>query len=61
MFAGYDKLLWLKDALLYRSSLVTRRPAPARPGFYDSHFYRWQVAARDHLKEAKRLLKGMVY
>ena len=61
MFSGYDKFLWLKDALLYRSSLVARQPVPALPGFRKSHFYLWQEAARQHLTEAKRLLRGLVY
>ena len=61
MFSGYDKFLWLKDAVLYRSSLVDQKPVKAKPSFQDSHFYRWQESARDHLKEAKRILKGRVY
>ena len=61
MFAGYDKFLWLKDALLYRSSLVVRQPAPAKSGFHESHFFLWQEAAKEHLREAKRQLKGLVY
>ena len=61
LFTGYDKLLWLKDAVLYRSSIVERKPVTAKPGFNDSSLYKWLESARDHLACAKRILKGIVY
>lgn len=61
MFSGYDKYLWLKDAVLYRSTLVEQKQVKAKPGFFQSQFFRWQESAREHLKEAKRILKGIVY
>ncbi len=61
MFGGYDKYLWLKDAVLYRSSIVEQKPVKSKPLFYESHFYRWQESAREHLRDAKRILKATVY
>ena len=61
LFAGYDKLLWLKDAVLYRSSIIEQRPVKAKPGFFDSDFYKWQESAREHLAEAKSILRETVY
>ncbi len=61
IFAGYDKLLWLKDAVLYHSSIVERKPVTAKPNFYESDFYKWLESARDHLACAKRILKGIAY
>jgi len=61
IFTGYDKLLWLKDAVLYRSSIVERTPVIAKPGFHESDFYKWHESAREHLAEAKRILKGVAY
>ncbi len=53
---GYDKILWLKDEVLYRSKLVKKRPVPARPGFYSSHFYRFNEAAKAQLDAAYEVL-----
>lgn len=49
---GYDKILWLKDEVLYRSKLVKKKTVPARPGFYSSHFYRFNEAAKAQLETA---------
>lgn len=56
MFKGYDKVLWLKDAVLYRSSLVARKPVRALPGFKDSDFAHWLNAAREHLRAAQTII-----
>ena len=61
LFTGYDKLLWLKDAVLYRSSIVERKPVTAKPNFFETDFYKWLESARDHLAFAKRILKGIAY
>jgi hypothetical protein len=61
IFAGYDKLLWLKDAVLYRSSIVERTPVVALPNFFESDFYKWHESARDHLAAAKTILKAVGY
>ena len=58
IFAGYDKLLWLKDALLYRSSIAERTPVKANPQFYESDFYKWLESAGDHLAAAKSIIKA---
>jgi len=61
LFTGYDKLLWLKDAVLYRSSIIERKPVSAKPAFYESNLYKWLESARDHLACAKGILKGIAY
>ena len=55
---GYDKLLWLRDATLFRSSLLKRDTVKAKPNFYESRFYIWQEAAKAHLSVATRILKS---
>ena len=58
-FAAYDKLLWLKDALLYKSELSKKPLLTPKENFSDSHWYRWNEAAREHLKDAKDILKDL--
>lgn len=53
---GYDKILWLKDEVLYRSKLVKKKAVAARPGFYSSHFYRFNEAAKAQLEAAYEVL-----
>lgn len=53
---GYDKLMWLKDQVLYRSKLMRKRPVPAKRNFFSSHFYRFNEAAKAHLEEADGIL-----
>ncbi|MBN2534969.1 MAG: hypothetical protein JXB88_18955 [Spirochaetales bacterium] len=56
---GYDKILWLKDALLYKTQLSQRPVLKARDGFFDTHYYRWNEAAKAHLNTAKTILKDL--
>jgi hypothetical protein len=56
LFQGYSKVLWLRDALLYRSKLVEQRPVPAKPGFTGSHLYQWHEAAKAHRRTATELI-----
>lgn len=49
---GYDKILWLRDEVLYRSKLVKKKAVPALRGFYSSHFYRFNEAAKAQLETA---------
>jgi hypothetical protein len=51
-----DKLLWLKNELFSRARPDLIRPITARPGFYDSHYYHWNQAAREHRGVVKRTL-----
>lgn len=44
--SSIDKLNWLKDELLHKTKVVRRRPVVARAGFFSSHLYRWDRAAR---------------
>ena len=53
---GYDKILWLKDEVLYRSKLVKKRAVPSLPGFFSSHFYRFNEAAKAQLETAHQIL-----
>lgn len=62
MYAGYSRLLWLRDSLLYKNSILTPKQFTARRNFYSSHFYNWHIAAVEHqtcaweiLEELKRL------
>lgn len=52
LFSGYSKLLWLTDALLYRTRLLERNRLTARSYFYKSHLYYWNEAAKAHLRDA---------
>ena len=60
VFTGYDKLLWLRDAALYRSSLLERKSLRAREGFASSNLYRWCEAARAHLAEAEKIIAPLL-
>ena len=59
LFRGYSKLLWLKDAILYRSKLVQRKPLRAYTGFEQSHLYCWHEASIEHRRAAKRILSDL--
>lgn len=48
LFKGYNKVLWLKDEVLYGNALVQRKAKKASPGFYESHLYKWMEAAKAH-------------
>jgi hypothetical protein len=54
-FGGYKMLLWLKDSLLHRTRLLRRDRLKAKGDFYTSHLYRWNEAARAHLREAQAI------
>jgi len=58
-YEGYDKLLWLKDAFLYQSSLVQKEPVHARPGFFERPLFRFCEASREHRKAAQEILKNL--
>ncbi len=55
--SGYDKLIWLKDAVVYRNSRIVEKPRKAREGFYNSHFYRWNAAAREQQQTARDIIR----
>lgn len=58
-YNGYDKILWAKDHLLKKTSLGQPKNLIAKPGFYDSHYYKWTESSRDHRNAAARLLKDL--
>jgi hypothetical protein len=58
-FVGYDKLLWLKDALLFRTQLSRKPVYKARDGFSTTHYYKWNEAAKAHLKAAQSILRDV--
>ncbi|MEW5817042.1 MAG: DUF6765 family protein [Spirochaetota bacterium] len=60
MFEGYSKLLWLKNAVFYRSSLIKDKPIKSKEGFFKSDFYYWNEAAREHLNTAKEILRNLL-
>lgn len=57
LFTGYDKLLWARDTLLYRTSLFKRNRLLAKDSFYQSHIFNWNEAAKSHLKAAQEISK----
>ncbi|MBN1695925.1 MAG: hypothetical protein JW881_00305 [Spirochaetales bacterium] len=59
-FVGYDKLLWAKDAFLHGTKTSGKPALTAKAGFQDSHYYRWNEAAKEHLATARQLLKGII-
>lgn len=59
VFRGYDKMLWLKDQILYESKLAERRPIQAKPGFYRSDYYRFCRAAEAHRGAAKSVISRL--
>jgi hypothetical protein len=59
VFRGYDKMLWLKDQILYESKLAERRPIQAKPGFYRSNYYCFCRAAEAHRTAAKAIISRL--
>ena len=60
MESTMDKLLWLKDELLHRTEILKRQPVKAKPGFYSSNLYRWDVAARAQLSSARTIIADLI-
>ena len=60
IFTGYDKLLWLRNALLYRSTLLKKHSRRAKGDFYQSHFYHWNEAAKAHLQAAREIMGNVI-
>jgi hypothetical protein len=50
-----DKISWLRHELLSRAGYAPQA-VDARPGFEDSHFWRWCEAARDHAAAAAAIM-----
>ncbi len=59
LFRGYSRLLWLRDAVVYRSGLSEKRPVAPRDGFFDSHLYRWHEASKEHRRVAARIISDL--
>jgi len=57
-FVGYDKFLWLKDAILHRTQFAQKPVYKARDGFFDTHYYKWNEAAKAHLADAKKIINN---
>jgi hypothetical protein len=58
-FKNYDKFSWLKDQLLYKTRVFEKPALRPKPGFTDSRWYKWQEAAKAHLKEARAVLADL--
>ena len=52
-----EKLRWFRDEMLERSSLRERTTVKARSGFYESHWYNWMEAAREHRQAVQTLIE----
>lgn len=57
---GYDKISWFKDAFLYRTTLWPKPVFRARENFYESHYYYWNEAAKEHLETAKSIVSHLL-
>ena len=57
--SAYDKLLWIKNEFLHKTRIIAEQPVPARPGFHESHFYKWMKAAASHKKLALSVLSKL--
>ena len=53
-----DKYLWLKHELKNRTGSKRRTVRP-KPGFFNSRYYRWHEAAKEHYAEAVRVLRDL--
>ena len=56
LYRGYAKVLWLRDTLLYRSSLLKKNPVRSRGSFDETRLYKWHEAAVSHRNAAKMVL-----
>ena len=59
-FKSYDKISWLKDQRLYKTNVFEKPTVVPKPDLYESHWYKWQEAAKAHLKEARLMLKNLI-
>ena len=55
IFKGYNKVLWLKDEVLYGNELIRKKPYKAVKNFYTTHLYRWMEAAKTHQQKGLAL------
>lgn len=60
LFKGYDKFDWFKAEFLQNTGILKKPPLQARDDFYFSRFFEWHQAAREHLKDAKIILAGIL-
>jgi len=51
-----DKVLWLASEVRRAVKVIPPVPVTARPGFFDSHFFRWNEAAKAQLESAQRIM-----
>ncbi len=56
LIAGWEKVLWVTEEILVKTRLIGREQLRARENFFDSHFFRWHMAAQDQRREAYRVL-----
>jgi hypothetical protein len=59
---AYDRFLWLKDTVMNQLGAKSTAPPPVRrrrgrEDFFQSDFYRWNEAAREHLGAAAAVLR----
>jgi hypothetical protein len=59
-FKHYDKFSWLKDQVLYKTGVFKKPPLQARSGFFESNYFRWQAAAKNHLQTANEILSSIL-
>lgn len=54
-----DKYLWLRHEISKQTGFSQVREVTARPGFFQSDYYRWHEAAREHRICAARVLADL--
>jgi len=56
LIAGWEKVLWLAEEILVKTRIISREQLKVKPNFFESHFFRWHLAAQDHRRDAYRVL-----
>lgn len=56
LLSSLETVRWLTEEILVKTRLLQREQLAVREGFFESHFFRWHLAAQDQRREAYRLL-----
>ncbi len=56
LVAGWDKVLWIAEELLVKTRIISREHLRVKKNFFQSHFFRWHLAAQDQRRDAYELL-----
>ncbi len=61
---AFDRFLWVKDTIMNQLGAKTQSPPPvrrrtARDVFFRSDFYKWNEAAKEHLRKASEVIQNL--